>query len=142
LAFFPIKGSKIQQLNMIDGKISETPHPGQIVAADPTEDYIYSSFMEEHLANNHTVIINGRPIMFRTERGDWSQTTLFRFYVTSGRLYLAGLRENASSNGRNIVVSPDGQSISVPGGGGWRPTAGKGGYTIPVFAPADLALVR
>jgi hypothetical protein len=140
-AFFPDR-DHIQRLNMTDGSIDDTDEPGQVLAGDPSEQFVYTRFKDQKVSSSRTILINGHPIFISGGNPSWNQTALLRYFVAPDRLLIAAVRLNASSNGFDAVVSPDGRWVSVPGGGGWRPESGQGGYKIPVFVAADLGIVR
>jgi len=151
-AYFPHKGV-IWGLSMTTGKVSATDMPGQSVAGDPGGEFLYSFVKPDPRESAPVfghVIIGGRvvPYHFRpTGRYvfERSQTTLFRGLRVPGGVLTCGIRDNVVSNGHRVVVSPDGQWVCVPGGGGWRPRkAGghKSGYGVAVFSANDLEHVE
>jgi len=91
-------------------------------------------------------LIRGRPIFFNTTRRnyDWKQTTLYKSVVVPDGLMLAAMRENAAANGSRLVVSPDGNWVSIVGGGGWRSRSPKGhnNYGMAVINALDLRQVQ
>jgi S1-C subfamily serine protease/tetratricopeptide (TPR) repeat protein len=140
-AFLAVK-DEIMRMDLAGGRINDTEMPGQVLVADPSEKYIYARYKDPPENNNRTVMVDGQPIFIETDHFDWEQTTLLKLYVAPSKLLPAAIRLNASSNGYDVVVSPDGQFVSVPGGGGWRPNAGNGGYKIAVFDTADFDKVQ
>jgi hypothetical protein len=49
-------------------------------------------------------------------------------------LLLAEVRDNAAANGQRLALSPDGDWVSVVGGGGYRPgDKAEGGYGVAIF---------
>jgi tetratricopeptide (TPR) repeat protein len=143
LAFFPVDGD-INSLSLANSTISATDNPGQVITADLSEKYIYTRYKDEDedADTGETVIIDGSPIYVESDDFDWQQTVLFKYYVTPDLLLPAAMRLNAAANGFGVVVSPDGQFVACPGGGGWRPNSGPGGYNVAVFPTADFNKVQ
>lgn len=134
-AYYPVD-EQLVELNLKTGVEKKQSVPGQVVAADPTERFVFSYVKPTD--NTVTYIIDGRPIHIRT--GDeWSQTTLFKSVVTPSGLLVAEARAKSASNGMRLYVSPDGAWAGVVGGGGWRPSErGVGGYGVAVFSTLRL----
>jgi S1-C subfamily serine protease len=144
LAFYPV-GQHVHRVELQTGSDEDTGQPGQFVRADPLGKFLYAFTKPIRQAPDEgMILLNGHPIFIRRNAPmDWSQTTLFQYVVTSGRLLLAQLRENSASNADNLAVSPDGKWVAVIGGGGWRSSdpANKSGYVIPVYGATNLEKV-
>ncbi|QDV22507.1 hypothetical protein [Aureliella helgolandensis] len=146
VAYFANSG-KIRILDLDDGSIEISPFEATSLAADPKQENVYAIRTPEIQVNTETghFLFNGRPVFFQiddNQSGDM-QTSLFRLKICDKHLVLAQARICAASNGRRVVVSPDGAVVAVVGGGGWRPldrSAGSG-YGIPVFAANDFSQV-
>lgn len=147
-AYVPVKRA-LHRVDLMTGKATETDIDGQFVVAHPSQKFVYSFLKPERGARGRSVmmLVDGRPVyvQFGGGRMDWTQSRLFRSVVVPSGLILAGVRDNAASNARRIVVSGDGKWVAVIGGGGWRPKArhAKGsGYGVPVFCDADISQVQ
>jgi tetratricopeptide (TPR) repeat protein len=144
-AYFPVQ-RRVYGLDLTTGRRFSTDMPGQVVAGHPTEALLYSFVKPSarHESPFGTIFIGGRPVTYHLtpRRYSMTPTTLFQSYVAGDKLLLAGVRDNAASNGYHIVISPDGHWLSLPGGGGWRPSRGPAGsavgYGIPVFGARNL----
>jgi Tfp pilus assembly protein PilF len=141
LAYFCVDGD-INFMSLADGKITKTDDPGQMVVADLAEKYVYAREKDESVENGQTVIIDGSPVYIESDHFDWQETVIFKYFVTPSKLLPAAMRLDASANGYDVTVSPDGQFVACPGGGGWRPASGSGGYNIAVFPTADFNKVH
>lgn len=140
MAFFPVD-RVVHALNLKTGGVSKTDIPGQMVAGHPSQRFLFSWIKPENRDTGpNYILIDGRPVFFRTRTVDWLQSTLFKSVVVPGGLVLAEVRENAASNAARMSVSPDGNWVAVAGGGGWRPTVPQGaaGYGIAVFGAHSL----
>lgn len=148
-AYVPVK-RMLHRVDLMTGKTTGTEIDGQFVVAHPSQKFVYSYLKPERGARGRSVmvLVNGQPVFVRfggMGSTDWTQSRLFRSVVVPSGLMLAGVRDNAVSNARRIVVSGDGKWVAVVGGGGWRPKAkhAKGsGYGVPVFSDADISRVQ
>jgi len=140
VVYFPGSKKEIQQLDLASGEIATTGEAGQIVAVSGEGKYLFSCVMPDLRARHHTVIINGRPVFLQDTRIDWRQATLFQHRIVARRLVPMAIRFNAASNTSQIIVSPDGRWVTLPGGGGWRPAFHKGpkGYGVAVFDSENI----
>lgn len=142
-AFFPVDGI-VHQFDFATGKSKATNSPGQAVAADPTQRFVYSYVKPDPAdrARSGFVVVDGR--VFQVTRPfDWLQTTLFKSAITPGGLLLAEIRDNAASNGQRFVVGLDGATVGIVGGGGYRPTAKEdGGYGVKLFDAGNFETDR
>jgi S1-C subfamily serine protease/Tfp pilus assembly protein PilF len=130
---------QVYGLDLKTGAVTRTNIPGQVVAGHPGQRFVYSFLKPERRGGGGHIIVDGRPIFFRTHQFDWAQTTLFKCVAAGGDLLLAEARDNVASNAWRMSVSPDGQWVAVAGGGGWRPRdKASGGYGVAVFAAANL----
>lgn len=135
----------VHELNLKTGKIQKTNTPGQVVVAHPNQQSVYSWLKPERTGGGAGhVIINGKPVFFRSNTTDWLQTILFKSQIVSSGLLIAEVRENVASNARQLSISPDGNWIAVAGGGGWRPNSKDNGfgYGVAVFATANFEHVQ
>jgi S1-C subfamily serine protease/Tfp pilus assembly protein PilF len=134
----------IHEVNLDSGAVHKTILPGQVVVAEPTEQFVFSYLRPDRSSGGGHIIVNGRPIYFRSATTDWAQTLLFKAAVTSSGLLIAEVRENACSNANRMSVSPDGQWVAVAGGGGWRPRAKTlgAGYGVAVYSAKDIEHVQ
>jgi hypothetical protein len=151
IAVFPARGVAIfpesQRLTALDletGTTEPTDYYVDAVAADPAQRFCYCYKKSENRPEVGHIIINGRPILLQREF-EWTQTALLKFAIADKQPLLAELRMNAASNGWVLHVSPDGEWVTIGGGGGWRPDDDEGrghGYGAAVFATRDLSHVQ
>jgi S1-C subfamily serine protease len=140
VAFFPVD-RVVHGISLKTGAVFKTDIPGQVVAGHPGQRFLYSFLKPENRDSGPGyILIDGRPVFFRTRTLDWQQTTLFKSVVVPSGLLVAEVRENAASNAWRMSVSPDGSWVAVAGGGGWRPAVPQGaaGYGIAVFGAHNL----
>ncbi len=144
IALFP-QNRTLAILDLDSGKISATQYVAHAVAADPRQQFCYVYVRQEADPSAGQFIIDGRPVMIERTNIDWIQTALFKFAIEDKHVLPAELRMNAASNGRQLVVSPDGDFVAVVGGGGWRPDDAadrKAGYGVATIAAADFQQVQ
>jgi S1-C subfamily serine protease/DNA-binding beta-propeller fold protein YncE len=152
LTVFPTQGRAflamdrmVHDLNLRSGRISKTDIPGEALAGDPGQRFLYTYLKpEDRGGGGGHIIINGRPIFFQPRVIDYLQTTLFKAVVAPEGLLIAEVRDNAASNAARLSLSPDGHWVAVAGGGGWRPTAKQAGwgYGVAVFDAHNLENVQ
>src|SRR5207248_427227 len=65
-AYFPVDGV-VHELNLRTGAVAKTDMPGQLVAGEPTQRFLYSSFKPERRARGGYILVGGRPVYFRRE---------------------------------------------------------------------------
>lgn len=141
VALFPVN-RMLTTLDLESGKTHATDFFADLVAADPEQRFCFAAKNADDRAAVGLVVVNGRPMMLRRSQNDWLQTSLLKFVIAEKKPVLAEVRMNAASNGRSLDVSPDGQWVSVVGGGGWRPNSDNAmgqGYGMAVFAVNDLS---
>ncbi len=134
----------IHEVNLKTAKIQKTAIPGQLVVAHPNQQSVFTWLRPERIGGGGHIIVNGKPMFFRTGTIDWSQTLLFKAQLVSSGLLVAEVRENVASNAVQMSISPDGHWIAVAGGGGWRPSSQNPGfgYGVAVFGTANLEHVQ
>jgi S1-C subfamily serine protease/Tfp pilus assembly protein PilF len=144
VAYFPHEGV-LHGLNLKTGNIFKTDIPGHVVAAHPYQQFVFSYLRPERRGGGATsghILVNGKPIFFHINNAefDWEQATLFKAVAVPEGLLLTEVRENIASNAWHMSLSPDGQWVTVVGGGGWRPTTKPeaSGYGFAVFSAHNL----
>ena len=78
VVLFPA-GGLLRVLDLDTGKVEETKFSAQVVATDPRQLFCYAFVREESVPTSGHLIINGRPIYFRSNHVDWAQTALYRY---------------------------------------------------------------
>jgi S1-C subfamily serine protease/tetratricopeptide (TPR) repeat protein len=123
----------VHDYDMSSGNSKESNTPGTVVAGHPNQKYVFSFYRPKQQGGSGLVVVDGR--VFEVRRGtNWLQCPLFKSVATPGGLLLAEVRDNAASNGQQLMLSSDGNWVGVAGGGGYRPSDKKvGGYGVAVF---------
>lgn len=138
LAYF-VYNEMIHGLNLETEKPFETSIPGEHLISDSSQTFIYSFTKEKSKNRSGYILVRGRPVFFHSTSTDWTQSCLYKSLVVRNGLMLAEFRDKVASNGYRVVGSPDGRWLTVPGGGGWRPTTtSQGGYGIAVFSADNM----
>lgn len=139
---FPLNGL-VHTLNLASGQTRNEEYISTALRADPAQRYLFSYIHPGYRETSGHVIIDGRPVFFSTGAHDMAQTSLFKYALARNHVLVASFRSNAASNGRVLHVSPDGNWVTVVGGGGWRPgNRGHGaGYGVGVFEVGDVSKV-
>ncbi len=141
VALFPL-GGFIQSLALDSGRPAQQAIPCDDIATDNGEAHVYaiSSHLVKGRRSNNTLADGGPSNVSETERT--SQTLLLQMQLTRDRPVLAAARDNAGTKTSDIVVSPDGRWVALPGTGGWHPSGRKGGWVLPVYSTADFSHVQ
>ncbi|MHC4917863.1 MAG: tetratricopeptide repeat protein, partial [Planctomycetota bacterium] len=137
-------------LDMRTGRSTATELSGVQVHAHPGERYVFSFDaykVNEDRGMSFTFLVRGQPVFVEAlpDNPGWShQCVLVKSVAVRGRLLIAEVRENATTNPLGLAISPNGDWVAPVGGGGWRsPVHPKaGGYTVPVYAAGDLRHVQ
>lgn len=126
---------KILQLDEITGKgIILDSVLGQRIRISPDGKYLYTS-LHHMFQEGYQVDYNIGYVLPKYGNID----VLLHFKFNNQVLELIDINLNPGSNGKDIIISPDGKSVSYIAGGGYRSgTQGQNGYTIPAFYENDI----
>jgi S1-C subfamily serine protease/tetratricopeptide (TPR) repeat protein len=142
VALFPAHGLTYS-LSLEGGRLVKAQVPADEIASDAEEKRIYTSW--KHYLKGHSekrrMVIGGVPVTVEDHQ-KIAQTLLFQMYLSDDRVVLSQARDKAAADASEIVVSPEGRWVSLPGTGGWHPTTEKGGSVLPVYSGADFSHVQ
>ncbi|MEI6210597.1 MAG: trypsin-like peptidase domain-containing protein [bacterium] len=138
IAFLSINDS-IHLLSLESGKTVETELLGQLVACDPAQRIVYSAYKRGSQPRSGQILIGGRPVLFHSTPSSKDDLDLLfqGVYYNNGKIMLCAVREKAAWNGFSLDVSPDGDLVTVTGGGGYRGPDGDG-YGTGVLVSQSL----
>ncbi len=138
-----MKGS-VSGVDLDTGKLFDTELPGDVVAVSPDQKYLYSIIKASD--DNPDINIFSQPTKAIRRM---PQTTLVKGYIVPDGALLAEMRENVATYAHDLVISPDGYWVTVPGSMGWhslncpkREGIDDMGYGMPVFSTANLRTVQ
>ena len=112
---------------------------GHFLAVDPRGMFVYTGIQPK--SREELKVIQGRDGSMRFVWDDWgSRASMCKYEVQGPKLRLAAQCNNAAVNACRMALSPDGETIGMVGGGGWRPEAPQqgGGYDIVMFRTKDM----
>lgn len=130
-------------LDWESGKIAETEAAGDHLAVSPDGEFLFTG-MQPPVDDGKLVITETSDGNIRFLWDDWGARATIAKYRIAARglgLELDSAQNNAAVNGYTMHLTPDGKRIAMPGGGGWRPPAGRGtggGYVTAIFSADNL----
>lgn len=127
--------NKVLQLDEVTGKATIVDSVlGQKIKISPDGKYLYTSLCHV-FQEGYRVDYNIGYVLPSYGNID----VMLQFQFSNQVLELINLNLKPGSNGKDLVISPDGKSVSYVSGGGYRSGSdGQNGYTIPAFYDYDI----
>jgi hypothetical protein len=132
----------VHSIDPDSGKSKKTIARGYHLAVDPVDGKrLYTGTQPP--VDDDLVLKIGPEGEIRFYFDTWGRRSVMLAYaIAENGLKLVAIQDNAASNGYSMHLSPDGKSIMMPGGGGWRSKNGReGGYHTAVFDTENLKSV-
>ena len=138
MVYAATEGRAIFSIDPATGKSAKTSAVGKYIGVTADGASVITAFQPGEGEYDYKVA-EGKRIVIPWNSPWGCRAQIVKYKIRGAELEFEAAQNNAASNGWSFHLSPDGNRVAMPGGGGWRPTEGPGGgYVTAIFGTSNL----